>query len=61
MNELQGYNFTMIAKSKDIIYAPTIDKLKFYRQFFGDLYNQPKPKDENVVYLLLNLTRDISK
>jgi hypothetical protein len=55
MSELQGSSFTMITKSKGIIYVPTIDKLKFYRQFFGDIYNREKPKDENVIYLLLEL------
>jgi hypothetical protein len=55
MEELDGYNYTLITKSKGVIYVPTIDKLKFYRQFFGDIYNQEKPKNENVVYLLLEM------
>ena len=55
MEDLEGYNFTMITKAKGIFYVPLIDKLKFYRNFFDNNYNQPKPTDENVIYLLLDL------
>jgi hypothetical protein len=47
-------NVTIIAKAKGIYYVPFIDKVKFYREFFGNVYSQPKPNEENVVYLLLD-------
>jgi hypothetical protein len=47
-------NVTIIAKAKGIYFIPLIDKVKFYREFFGNVYNQPKPDEENVVYLLLD-------
>ncbi|MDF2191397.1 GIY-YIG nuclease family protein [Paraflavitalea sp. CAU 1676] len=46
---------TIIAKGKAIYYIPIIDKLNFYRSLFGNLHAQPKPRDENVVYLLLDI------
>ncbi|SFQ30848.1 GIY-YIG nuclease family protein [Parafilimonas terrae] len=55
MSEIEGENVTFIAKAKGILYVPQIDKLKLYRDFFDNNYNYDKPKDENVVYLLLDL------
>ncbi|NOT90467.1 GIY-YIG nuclease family protein [Ferruginibacter sp.] len=54
--EVKGLDFLLMIPNEDgIFYVPTLGKLKFYRDFFGDTYKKEKHPDIEAVYLLLDL------